>query len=415
MTIHQAKGLEFPVVIIPDLSAAGGGAHNPVAVWDPRLGCVARPPAEEPPPFADFGWRLWEAGEAVEDWREELRTLYVACTRAQDYLILSAALPSNYSPQNTWMLALAERFDLRRGRCLDEGIPAEKRPQVRVTDLRAPPPEDLPYRSRDRQGAGSVSRSLTRAAPTTDRGDAARILLVGEVEALLRGATPLAHASGWDAEDGSDRSCWEPPRERVERFADSGLALRDRVIRAVMASWDFRHPEAWRLLLAQGIDVLPTPQAAQDALADLAEVLHRFAKAPVLRQLSRVAVCHRDWEYLLPLPPAPGLFALPGPLFVRGVLDCLWQDEEGAWHLLLYDTARGDSSGQGWETRLAFGVLAVREQFGRVPKTARSYRWEEGKVVSLRGGERRAEEILSALARALAPQPLFIGLDARPS
>jgi hypothetical protein len=235
------------------------------------------------------------------------------------------------------------------------------------------------------------------------------------VEALLRGATPLAHAAGWDAEDGSDRSRWEPPRERVERLADPGLALRDRVLRAVLASWDFRQSEQWRALLGQAIDRLARPEAEHPALAQLQEVFQRFAKAPVFRQLSGAAACHRDVEYLLPLPPAEGLPALPGPLLVRGVLDCLWQDVEGAWHLLLYDTARGDSSGRGWETRLAFGALAVREQFGKVPKTARSYRCEEGKVVSLRGGERRAEEMRTDLARALAPQPLSIGLDARPS
>src|SRR5262249_1637533 len=139
--IHQAKGLEFPVVIVPDLAASGGPPHNPVAVWDPRLGCVVRPPAEEPPPFADFAWRLWEAAEAVADWRADLRTPYVACTPAMDYLILSAALPPAFSPQSPGMLARAERFDLRTGRCLDPGIPAEKVPPVRVTDPRCPPPE----------------------------------------------------------------------------------------------------------------------------------------------------------------------------------------------------------------------------------------------------------------------------------
>ena len=40
MTIHQAKGLEFPVVVLPDLAAATGGSHLPAAHWDPDLGCV---------------------------------------------------------------------------------------------------------------------------------------------------------------------------------------------------------------------------------------------------------------------------------------------------------------------------------------------------------------------------------------
>src|SRR5205807_260742 len=73
MTIHQAKGLEFPVVFVPDVAAAGGGWQAPPARWHDRLGCVPRPPAEDPPPFPDFAWRPWAAAEDIEDWRAELR------------------------------------------------------------------------------------------------------------------------------------------------------------------------------------------------------------------------------------------------------------------------------------------------------------------------------------------------------
>src|SRR5262249_2487623 len=77
MTIHQAKGLEFPVVILPDIDAATGGAHLPVARWDGRLGCVVRPPTDEATsPFPDYGWGLRKVREDIEDWHESLRTLY---------------------------------------------------------------------------------------------------------------------------------------------------------------------------------------------------------------------------------------------------------------------------------------------------------------------------------------------------
>jgi hypothetical protein len=114
-------------------------------------------------------------------------------------------------------------------------------------------------------------------------------------------------------------------------------------------------------------------------------------------------------EYLLPLPPPPG------PLLVRGVLDCLWRGEEGAWHLLLYDTTGDGQAGQAWQTRLAFGALAVREQFGKTPRTARCYRCAEGRLASIAGGPRRAGQLLTELARALAREPFSIGLDGRPS
>jgi ATP-dependent helicase/nuclease subunit A len=192
MSIHQAKGLEFPVVFVPDLAASFGGQRGPAARWDARLGCVVRPPADDPPPFSDYGWRLWETAEALADWREDLRTLYVACTRAQDYLVLSAALPDHFAPQTPWMLLLAERFDLHGGQCLVPGLSPERTPQVRVMrQLTA--------------ATDVVVETPAAAAPT----------LTTEMTATVLGRGRAADSGTevgrqWDAEDGSDKSAYSP-------------------------------------------------------------------------------------------------------------------------------------------------------------------------------------------------------------
>lgn len=133
MSIHQAKGLEFPLVVLPEFSAKTGGILDRV-VWSPTLGCVANPPDEEPPVFPDFAYRYWRQAEAEADRAEALRILYVATTRAMDYLLLTGALPEKKNQTNPGYELLVERFDLATGELRDPGRAPEERPQVVVTD-----------------------------------------------------------------------------------------------------------------------------------------------------------------------------------------------------------------------------------------------------------------------------------------
>ena len=87
MTIHKSKGLEFPVVFLPDLgrqfNLQSGGAFR----YDPELGLVLS--FGEHDEWNDFGYakelRKLNKAKAIE---EERRKLYVAVTRARDYLVM---------------------------------------------------------------------------------------------------------------------------------------------------------------------------------------------------------------------------------------------------------------------------------------------------------------------------------------
>ncbi len=87
MTIHAAKGLEFPITIVTGLSARPGGQRTPVDVHFPRDG-------------GPVGYRMgkevvteeFEAAIPLDEqmgYDERLRLLYVACTRACDHLVVS--------------------------------------------------------------------------------------------------------------------------------------------------------------------------------------------------------------------------------------------------------------------------------------------------------------------------------------
>jgi ATP-dependent helicase/nuclease subunit A len=89
MTVHAAKGLEFPVVIVPDLQRQFRYDDEPYV--DPVLGVGLDPaPGTVAAPLSVY-LKEKGRGKAVA---EEERIFYVACTRARDRLLLSSDAPA---------------------------------------------------------------------------------------------------------------------------------------------------------------------------------------------------------------------------------------------------------------------------------------------------------------------------------
>jgi ATP-dependent exoDNAse (exonuclease V) beta subunit len=86
MTVHAAKGLEFPVVILSGLSTRPAAARRGVQVlWPPCGGYQVR--MSTAVQTGDF-----EVAKPIDeqmDHHERLRLLYVGCTRARDHLVVS--------------------------------------------------------------------------------------------------------------------------------------------------------------------------------------------------------------------------------------------------------------------------------------------------------------------------------------
>ena len=109
MTVHAAKGLEFPVVFIVNLARGTGTRRPPIR--------VATGEAEDEPSVAvgDF-LSSGDEDQAAREREETKRLLYVALTRARDRLYLSTVLkegelkPGRGSLAEVLPLALQERF-----------------------------------------------------------------------------------------------------------------------------------------------------------------------------------------------------------------------------------------------------------------------------------------------------------------
>ena len=107
MTVHGAKGLESPIVILPDTGDRSDGANPPQvlrlddgqAVWKSRKD--AAPPAEQ---VAELTRR-----NLVRE--EQRRLLYVALTRAESWLIVCGAGSAPKDGGESWYRLVADAMD----------------------------------------------------------------------------------------------------------------------------------------------------------------------------------------------------------------------------------------------------------------------------------------------------------------
>lgn len=114
MTIHQAKGLEFPIVIIPELQRYSRVPDN----WfllDRHRGLTLKVPDGRSNLVAGFSFTTFEQRNSWREEFESMRLLYVAATRAEDRLIFSGTtkdLGSLNAKPETWLRWIWQSLDL---------------------------------------------------------------------------------------------------------------------------------------------------------------------------------------------------------------------------------------------------------------------------------------------------------------
>ena len=174
MTVHAAKGLEFKVTCVPDLSRANTNRHDTQL----RFGRSAPgDPSDFPvglrvPRIAGGNVDLYawdelaaQAKRSTED--EELRLLHVALTRAERHLVMSGVIPAKWPDNLT-----------------KKGVPTESTPMItRISYAFGLDPEDSASWPGEIPGGGpgEAPISLTPNLPGADRA----AMLAGDGERLL--------------------------------------------------------------------------------------------------------------------------------------------------------------------------------------------------------------------------------------
>ncbi|MEW6307631.1 MAG: UvrD-helicase domain-containing protein [Bacillota bacterium] len=103
LTVHKAKGLEWPIVVIAE---AGRRRYTDALpyVYSPGKGVAVKPLGAEDKPVETAAVQELRAVEDLRDGEEFYRLLYVAMTRARDRLLISGHRGRNYT--GSWLARL---------------------------------------------------------------------------------------------------------------------------------------------------------------------------------------------------------------------------------------------------------------------------------------------------------------------
>jgi ATP-dependent exoDNAse (exonuclease V) beta subunit len=176
MTIHSAKGLEFPITIISGMSTVPRGRPAPAQVVFPaaRAGTGSGVGYRFGKNVTTLEYAEWAPIDEQMSFHERIRLLYVACTRARDHLVVSVHRKARANPPTPTRRTNAELLLVGMGELVDElpdgAEPIDALPLVVVEP--PPPPPPLGQWAAERTAALRRASRPTAVAATalTDEG-----------------------------------------------------------------------------------------------------------------------------------------------------------------------------------------------------------------------------------------------------
>jgi len=358
MTIHKAKGLEFPVVVLAD-AGYSGGARLAGCYLDQKLGLTLNLSDGDAQPAA---FRLAACREAEQEAAEERRLLYVAATRAQEKFIVSGSAK----------LSTAKKTP---GQLLLDGWLGDLANVVGLNETRLPEtpisPQAVPLAWEAGAAACTIYPAASPAPDVASTDEAPPPFTRGEMPDLLAPLAPFPGADTAGDEKLKTRESDPPPRVwRVVPKAkyDVPAWVVGSLTHSALRHWLFPDDDDFANFLKPfALEAgLTDPTSIQTALGRVGRLLTRFQSHPLYGEIS-AAERHHEVPYSTILDGQPR----------NGLIDLLYRPaSEADWTIAEFKTDRLPETAdlaahvgrQGYDRQVRDYAQAITQQMGVSPR-----------------------------------------------
>ena len=315
MTVHAAKGLEFPIVVLSGMTTKlEQPTRGPTVAFD----ASGAPVVKLRVGVESENYEAWKPIDEHMDAHERIRLLYVACTRARDHLVVSLhrRVPSaTGTKENSAAWALADAGAIEAGAIdgstmLNGAGQAADPPAFAASPPAEPDRAQLPDRQQWHQ---ERQRSLDTAA--------APVAVSATSLASQTSGSSTADAGLEKDPDDSEQPPWSKGRY--------GTAV-GRAVHGVLQDVD--------LSTGEGLEALADRQAAAEGVSGRSRIVAGLARAALDTAVAREASSSQHWRELFVAAPF-------SERLVEGYVDLVYRGPDGLvvvdWKT---DTIAGDDS-----------------------------------------------------------------------
>jgi len=377
MSIHRSKGLEFPVVFVADMGhskqssesktlLAKTGAGYAMQVRNPMTYEMEKP----------WSWQVINEAENRKQKEEWKRLFYVAVTRAQTRLILSGVHSekkkekTNFNEMSSWMdwlmLSNLEGVEIRESS--GEQKHKRKRALAERRDLKAffanfepLPPEKLVASEKVREKLNFVAEKIFRAVSPVERLPSRSIDLPVSAYASFR-KNPQSYWLTYEIGAPDDYTA-EERKSIITEDEEVSAADFGTLMHQVLEKISFDDTGRTE---ARGHVRYFFKHLDEESRQNAEVIVSRFLESALFKRLEKAKKIYRELPFVL--NERHGI--------IHGVIDLLYQDERGTWHVLDYKTAVGSEDKvreSGYVAQISIYAHAVHRILGQSPASGTLY------------------------------------------